>query len=163
MKYKSYIILIILLPLIILGGCSTAKSGNDISGFCLRMNEISEKYELSPDGYIIKSDYEKYRFFKFSDNEIMINFTADNNGSLTGMDIAADENAIKSADVEQFIIDSITSFINDNEISTNLLSEIPYSSFREKTLKSKTAKCENVTLIVDATDTHTLISVYIER
>ena len=111
---------LIILPLIsifLLSGCSIIKNGSDLSGFIFRMNEKNEGYTLTENGFLYDEEKsEFYKFFIIDENEILLAFKADEKGRLQEMNIVTSCILGNSEFLSSFIKDALFCFINDNEI-----------------------------------------------
>ena len=88
MKKHIFCILILLTSIITLNSCVFSTTGESLEAFSRRMNEINESYNMTSEGYIIDSKKcELTKFFRFSENEIMLNFKYDKKNRLNEMNI----------------------------------------------------------------------------
>ncbi len=155
----------IILPLIsifLLSGCSIIKNGSDLSGFIFRMNEKNESYNMTETGFLYDEEKsEFYKFFIIDENEILLTFKADEKGRLQEMNIVTSCILGNSEFLSSFIKDALFCFINDNEILNTLLTETDFNNtiltVKKETIKAKNG---NVELLLDVTEIGTVITVY---
>jgi hypothetical protein len=155
----------LLFPLLILfcfSGCTIEKNGSDLTGFILRMNERNESYNLTANGFLYDDNDEVlYKFFAFTDTEILLSFKEDTKGRLTEMNIVADKDFHKDEAVIKFIENTLFSFIDNEELTNNILTETDFFN-SIKTINNDTKKAENgnIEILLDVTEIGTVITVY---
>jgi hypothetical protein len=164
MKTKSIFPLIIILFLFTTTGCTPKESGNNLTGFCNRMNTYNEGYNLTPDGYIFDDTENTYtRFFVFGDKtEMMLQFKLDEKSRIKQMNIAlTPQKNTTDSESFAFITDCITAFCHDNEISNELIEKIDLeNALTTITLKTKSAEYGKISIKTDTTEIGTVISLY---
>lgn len=163
MKKRIFNIIIALLSLITLNSCVFATTGESLEAFSNRMNETNENYNMTSDGYII--DTEKCRltkFFKFSENEIMLNFKYDNKHRLTEMNIVFEAVVLNEVpDSLTFIKNCIKCFVDNETAEDELLNSTDFNnSIKEINIKTISAEADNIKMEIDTTQLGTVVTVY---
>ncbi len=163
MKTKLLILLCLVLSYSMLYGCTFSSSGESLEAFSKRMNELNENYNMTSTGYIIdSSDNSLTKFFKFSENEIMLKFRYDKKNRLTEMHIVFDPVILeKNIESYTFITDCLKSFCQNESIAEEILNKVDFSE-SIKTIKKETTSAEvsNIKIEIDTTQLGTVISLY---
>ncbi len=161
MKKKLMIPLILLFMVQILSSCAVSETGNTLHAFTERMNKISESYSLSQNGYIFNdTDKTLTRFYKFNSNEIMVQFTSDDNNNLYKLDLVFPYDCLKSPQELKFIKDCISAYINNPEIQSDLMNELDFdNTINEINYETKKAENGNIEMLIDVTAIGTVITV----
>lgn len=156
-------LLCLLLSLSLLYGCTFSSSGESLEAFSQRMNKLNENYNMSSAGYIVDiSDSSLTKFFRFSENEIMLKFRHDSKNRLTEMHIVFDPVIFEqNNESSSFIYDCIKSFCQNDSITEEILSKVDFSK-SIKTIKKETTSAEisNIKIEIDTTQLGTVISLY---
>lgn len=163
MKFKSIYLILICLFFFSLNSCVFSVSGDSLHSFSQRMNEYNENYNMSSNGYIIgSSDSSFTKFFKFSEEEIMLKFRHDENNRLTEMHIVFDYAILEeTSEPYIFITDCIKSFCQDESVAEQLFDSTDFEN-AVKTVQKNTISAEvgNIKTEIDTTQLGTVISLY---
>ncbi len=155
---------VIMLCLLILNGCAPKENGDNLTGFCNRMNTYEESYSMTPDGYIFDGTENSYtRFFVFGDKtDLMLQFKVDDKSRIRQMNIAfTPQKSIDESECYPFIIDCITAFCHDEKATNELIEKIDLESiFTTVALKTKSAEHGKLSVKADTTEIGTVISLY---
>lgn len=156
----EYLALIIVF-LLLFTSCSVISSGNNLKGFSERMNGAYDSKEFSAGGYINNSDEHTFtRFFKFSEDEVLLTFTRNDEYELVEMSICAKKGAEENAEVFLFLENAVKSFYVDEEKGEELLCALNLKdALKENTLKSKKAEADGAEMLVDVADPGWVITV----
>ncbi len=159
---KVFCIVISFLFIISVCGCSIVEDGYSLQAFTERANERFEQWEISANGFILNEKDKTYsKFFKFDKNEILVQFEYNENKELTSLHIVFDKLTKNNTQELDFIKNIIFAFINNNTITTEILSEINFEkAIFTPDLNTKTTKNGNIELKIDVTEIGTVISVY---
>lgn len=163
MKKRIFYIIITLLSLITLNSCVFATTGESIEAFSNRMNELNEGYNMTSDGYIMDAENCRLtKFFKFSENEMMLNFKYDKKYRLNEMNIAFDPDILnENPDALTFIEDCIKCFVDNETSEAKILNSTDFnSSINEINMKTISAEADNIKMEIDTTQLGTVITVY---
>ncbi len=163
MKKHIFGILVLLSSVITLNSCVFATTGESLEAFSRRMNEINESYNMTSEGYIMDTEKcELTKFFKISQNEIMLNFKYDKKNRLNEMNIVfASEILNEAPDSLTFIYDCIKSFVQNEEIEKEILNETDFeNSIRKINIKTISAEADNIKMEIDTTNLGTVITIY---
>ena len=164
MKTKHYFLLISLLFFITATGCAPKENGDNLTGFCNRMNTYNESYNLTPDGYIFDDSENTYtRFFVFGDKtEMMLQFKLDEKSRIKQMNVAlTPQKSTTDSESYAFITDCITAFCHDEKISNELIEKIDLeTTLTIVNLKTKSAEYDKISIKTDTTEIGTIISLY---
>lgn len=163
MKKRISGILILLFSVITLNGCVFSTTGESLEAFSRRMNEINEGYNMTSEGYIIDTESrELTKFFKYSENEIMLNFKYDKKNRLNEMNIVFEPEILTEAtDSLTFIKDCIKCFIQNETIEREILSETDFeNSIKKINIKTISAETDNIRIEIDTTNLGTVITIY---
>lgn len=163
MKKHLFNILILLFSIITLNGCVFSTTGESLEAFSRRMNELNESYNMTSEGYIIDTKECKLtKFFRFSENEIMLNFKYDKKNRLTEMNIVFDPYILdKTPDALTFIENCITCFVQNEKSEKEILAGTDFEKTIRKTdMKTKSAEADNIKIEIDTTNLGTVITVY---
>ena len=163
-KYVTFIVFI-LLSLTTLNSCVFATTGNSLESFSKRMNEQNESYNMTSDGYIVDTtNCNLTKFFRYSENEILINFKYDNKNRLNEMNIVFDRIVLNSEpDSITFIKDCIKCFVENESAEMQLLNSTDFeNSIKEINTKTISAEADNIKIEIDTTNLGTVITIYKE-
>ncbi len=163
MKKRIFYIIITLLSLITLNSCVFATTGESIEAFSNRMNELNEGYNMTSDGYIMDTENCRLtKFFKFSENEIMLNFKYDNKHRLTEMNIVFEAVVLNEVpDSLTFIKNCIKCFVDNETAEDELLNSTDFNnSIKEINIKTISAEADNIKMEIDTTQLGTVVTVY---
>lgn len=163
MKKHVLNLLVTLLTLITLNSCVFATTGESLKAFSNRMNELNKNYNMTADGYIIDTEKSYLtKFFKFSENEIMLNFKYDNKHRLNEMNIVFDPGILnKNPDALIFIENCIKCFVNNEIAEEEILNSTDFNnSIKEINMKTISAEADNIKIEIDTTELGTVITVY---
>lgn len=163
MKKRIFNIIIALLSLITLNSCVFATTGESLEAFSNRMNELNEGYNMTSDGYIMDTENCRLtKFFKFSENEIMLNFKYDNKHRLTEMNIVFEAVVLnEDPDSLTFIKNCIKCFVDNETAEDELLNSTDFnSSINEINMKTISAEADNIKIEIDTTELGTVVTVY---
>ncbi len=161
-KMKKARIAVVIFLLLIFGGCSVQKYGNDLNSFCVRTKIRSEEYAVNADGFIAENDkYTKY--FNIDGHDIMIRFAKDKKNRLTAMDIVLPDGAQKSETTVGFCENCIYAFVNDDEKIALLDIGGIFEYAAAPHPQTKITDADGVGINVDSLDAGTVITVYFEE
>lgn len=163
MKKYVFSILILLLSIINLNSCVFSTTGESLEAFSRRMNDINEGYNMTSDGYIIDTEKSQLtKFFRFSKNEIMLNFKYDKKNRLNEMNLVFESVILDEApEALTFIEDCIKSFIQNEKNEKEILNETDFkNSIRKINMKTISAETDNIKIEIDTTNLGTVITVY---
>lgn len=163
MKKRIFNIIIALLSLITLNSCVFATTGESLEAFSNRMNELNEGYNMTSDGYIMDTENCRLtKFFKFSENEMMLNFKYDKKYRLNEMNIAFDPDILnENPDALTFIEDCIKCFVDNETSEAEILNSTDFnSSINEINMKTISAEADNIKMEIDTTQLGTVVTVY---
>ena len=163
MKKRLLNILILLFSIITLNSCVISTTGESLGAFSKRMNELNEGYNMTSDGYIINTDKSTFtKFYRFSQNEIMLNFKYDKKNRLNEMNIVF-ESIILSETPEalSFIKDCIKCFIQNEKKEKEILNETDFENTIKKiNIKTISAEADNIKMEIDTTNLGTVVTIY---
>ena len=163
MKKHIFSILIILFSIITLNGCVFSTTGESLDAFSRRMNEINNGYNMTSEGYIIDTEKSSLtKFFRFSENEIMLNFKYDKKHRLTEMNIVFEPVILdKSPEALTFIENCITCFIQNEKAEKVILNDADFeNSIKKINMKTINAESDNIKMEIDTTNLGTVITIY---
>lgn len=164
MRIKLSFFFIGLLFIFTVTGCTPKENGDNLTGFCNRMNTYNESYNLTPDGYIFDDTESSYtRFFIFGDKtELMLQFKTDDKNRIKQMNIAlTPQKSTSDIQVYGFISDCITAFCHDQKTANELIEKIDLETALTVTdLKTKSAESGKISVKTDTTEIGTVISLY---
>ena len=163
MKKHIFSILIILFSIITLNGCVFSTTGESLEAFSRRMNEINESYNMTSEGYIIDTEKcELTKFFRFSENEIMLNFKYDKKHRLTEMNIVFEPGILdKAPEALTFIESCITCFVQNEKAEKEILDNTDFeNAIRKINMETKSAETDNIKIEIDTTNLGTVITIY---
>ena len=153
--------LLLIILTLILSSCAVSEAGNTLYAFTERMNKICESYSLTQNGYIF-NDTEKTltRFYKFDSNEIMVQFTCDDNNNLYKLDLVFPNDCLENPRELKFIKDCICAYINNPEAYADLMSKLDFDNTLNE-IKYETQKAEsgNIEMLIDVTAIGIVITV----
>lgn len=158
---KFLSIVICFLFLFCMSSCRLQTDGNTLHGFTQRMNELSESYDLSDTGYIYDEEKETLtKFFSFSSNEIMIQFKKDTNNKLAVLNIVFGNINENNREETEFIKNCIMAFVDNDTVSYNLFESIEFDKIiYEQFHETKKEKIDDIEMLIDTTDSGTVITV----
>lgn len=158
---KSLFPLLLIVMVFAFASCTIQSHGDTLYGFTQRMNELSDTYELNEAGYIFdQKSHTLSRFYKFNEKEILLQFKMNTENILTEMNVVFMENYVEGTDEFNFIKNSISAFIDDEETEKALFSEKALSELLKVT-DNHTVKINegDTQLLLDVTDSGTVITV----
>ena len=166
MKKHVFSILLLLFSIITLSGCVFSTTGESLEAFSRRMNETNENYNMTSENYII--DTKKCtltKFFKISENEIMLKFRYDKKHRLNEMNLVfAPEILTKSPEALTFMKDCIKCFIQEEKTEKEILTETDFeNAIRQINIKTISAEADNIKIEIDTTGLGTVVTVYKDR
>ncbi len=146
---------------LVLSGCAVSETGNSLHAFTERMNKNSESYSLTENGYIFNdTDNTLTRFYKFDTNEIMVQFTCNENNNLYRLDLVFPNECIKNPQELKFIKDCISAYINNTETQTDLMNKIDFdNTLNEVNYETKKAESDDTEMLIDVTAIGTVITI----
>ena len=165
MKKHIFCILILLTSLITLNSCVFTTTGESLEAFSRRMNEINESYNMTSEGYIIDTKTQELtKFFRFSENEIMLNFKYDKKNRLNEMNLVFEPIVLdRTPEALTFIENCIKSFVQNEEIEKEILNETDFeNSIKKINMKTISAEADNIKMEIDTTNLGTVITIYKE-
>lgn len=142
--------------------CAFSENGESITAFSNRMNSYNESYNMSSDGYIFdKAENSFTRFFKFSEEEVMLRFVTDKKNRATELHIVFDTGATEeNTDISVFVENSLKSFCQDEKTYISLCDKIDLENILSKpTAQTISAEYGNIVLKADITEIGTVISI----
>lgn len=143
--------------------CTFSENGESITAFSNRMNSYNESYNMSSDGYIFDKDESSFtRFFKFSEEEVMLRLVTDEKNRATQLHIVFNTGATKkNTDISVFVENSLKSFCQDEKIYDTLCEQIDLKNIlATPTEQTLSAEYGNIVLKTDITEIGTVISIY---
>lgn len=145
----------------VLSGCAVSETGNSLHAFTERMNKISESYSLTENGYIFNdTDNTFTRFYKFNTNEIMVQFTCDENNNLYRLDLVFPNECAKNPQEIKFIKDCICAYINNTETQTDLMNKLQFdNTLNEVNYETQKAENGDTEMLIDVTAIGTVITI----
>ncbi len=158
---KATTVFFLLMILCLCTACRAQTEGNTLYAFTMRMNELSHSYTLSENGYILdKNAGTLSRFYKFSENEILLQFTLDSTNNLTEMSIAYTHTLHQGTDEAEFVGNCISAFINDPQGEKELFKEKPLGDLLStQSLETTEIKSGDTQLLLDVTEYGAVITV----
>lgn len=162
MLKKILFICINIMLIIFLCSCDFSQKGESLYSFCEKVNAYNESYALTPDGYIYsESDNSFTRYFKFSDEEVMLKFFADEKNRLTELNIVFDTDIEKNGDISEFTQICTRAFCGDEKIYKTLKKNIDWDTvLATPSYETKCAENGNIELKIDVTEIGTVISIF---
>lgn len=163
MKKHIFCILILLTSIITLNSCVFSTTGESLEAFSQRMNEINESYNMTSEGYIIDTKTQELtKFFRFSENEIMLNFKYDKKNRLNEMNLVFEPVLLdETPEALNFIENCIKSFVQNEELEKEILNETDFeNSIKKINMKTISAEADNIKIEIDTTNLGTVITVY---
>ncbi len=157
---KKVIILPVFLVLFFCG-CSITENGEDLSGFLSRLNGLNKEYLITEKGFLYENEARVFsKFFKFSENELLLKLNTDEKGRLNEMNIVLESELRENKECTDFVLNLTKAFIFDEETEKNIID----NEFK-KTLKCtcpETHKKDfgNIKTLIDVTESGTVITVY---
>ncbi len=149
---KPILLLCLLLTISIFSSCKANTHGDTLHGFTQRINQMSDTYQLNENGYILdQNNGTLSRFYKFNENEILLQFKMNDKSILTEMNIVFTGNYGEGTDEFNFIKNCISAFIDNDETEKSL--------FFEKTLSELMKTKANETVEINKGDTQLLLDV----
>lgn len=164
MKIKLSFFFISILFLLTLTSCTPKENGDNLTGFCNRMNTFNGSYNLTPDGYIFDDSENSYtRFFIFGDQtELMLQFKTDGKNRIKQMNIAlTPQKSTSDSQIYDFISDCITAFCHNQKSANELIEKIDLeTALTVADTKTKSAEYGKISIKTDTTEIGTVISLY---
>lgn len=163
MKKHIFSLLILLFSIITLNGCVFSTTGDSLEAFSRRMNEINESYNMTSEGYIIDTkECTLTKFFRFSENEIMLNFKYDKKHRLIEMNIVFEPVILdETPEALTFIESCIKCFVQNEKVEKEILNTTDFENAIKKiNMKTISAEADNIKIEIDTTNLGTVISVY---
>ena len=163
MKKRIFAILILLFAIATLSSCVFTTTGDSIEAFSRKMNEINEDYNMTSEGYIIdKETQELTKFFRFSENEIMLNFRYDKKNRLNEMNIVFEPDVLdKAPEALTFIESCITCFVQNEKAENEILNATDFeNTIKKASIKTISAEADNIKTEIDTTNLGTVITIY---
>ncbi len=158
---KICLFLCLTVAILVCSSCKATTYGDTLHAFTERMNKLSDTYTLSESGYILdqKSDTLTH-FYKFGENEILLQFKTDDKNYLTEMNIVFNGNFTEGTEEFIFIKNCISAFIDNEETERAFFAEKSLSQLLE-TKSNKTVEINkgDTQLLLDVTDSGTVITV----
>ncbi len=165
MKKHLLSLFILLLSITTLNSCVFSTTGESLEAFSRRMNEINEIYNMTSDGYIIDTENcELTKFFRFSEQEIMLNFRYDKKHRLNEMSVVFDYSiSEESPEALDFVKACIKCFIQNESTENEILNVTDFEKSISKTNKKTiSAEADNIKMEIDTTELGTVITIYKE-
>lgn len=163
MKKHIFNILILLFSIITLNSCVFSTNGESLEAFSERMNELNESYNMTSDGYIIDTKKSTFtKFFRFSENEIMLNFKYDKKNRLNEMNIVFESTIPdETPEILTFIENCIKCFIQNETAEKKILDNTDFeNSIKKINIKTISAETDNIKMEIDTTNLGTVITIY---
>ena len=159
-KINTFSLLFIIMTFV-LSGCAVSETGNSLHAFTERMNKISESYSLTENGYIFNdTDNTFTRFYKFNTNEIMVQFTCDENNNLYRLDLVFPKECAKNPQEIKFIKDCICAYIKNTETQTDLMNKLQFdNTLNEVNYETQKAESGDTEMLIDVTAIGTVITI----
>lgn len=159
-KINTFSLLLVLMTFV-LSGCAVSETGHSLHAFTERMNKISESYSLTENGYIFNNtDNTLTRFYKFNTNEIMVQFTCDENNNLYRLDLVFPNECEKNPQELKFIKDCINAYINNTETQTDLMNKLQFdNTINEIKYETQKAESGDTEMLIDVTAIGTVITI----
>lgn len=158
---KICLFLCLIVAILVCSSCKATTYGDTLHAFTRRMNKLSDTYTLSESGYILdqKSDTLTH-FYKFGENEILLQFKTDDKNYLTEMNIVFNGNFTEGTEEFIFTRNCISAFIDNEETERAFFAEKSLSQLLE-TKSNKTVEINkgDTQLLLDVTDSGTVITV----
>lgn len=163
MKKRILSILSLLFSIINLSGCVFSTTGESLEAFSRRMNETNDIYNMTSENYII--DTKKCtltKFFKFSENEIMLKFGYDKKHRLNEMNLVFESKILNEAPESlTFIKDCIKCFVQEEKSEKEILNETDFeNAITNINIKTISAEADNIKIEIDTTNLGTVITIY---
>lgn len=163
MKKHAFSLLILLFSITTLNSCVFTTTGESLEAFSRRMNEINESYNMTSEGYIIDTEKcELTKFFRFSENEIMLNFKYDKKNRLNEMNLVFEPVILdETPDSLAFIQDCIKCFVQNEKAEREILNETDFeNSITKINIKTISAESDNIKIEIDTTQLGTVVTIY---
>ena len=163
MKKHIFGTLILLFSILTLNSCVFSTTGESLEAFSRRMNEINESYNMTSEGYIIDTEKcELSKFFRFSENEIMLNFKYDKKYRLNEMNLVFEPVILdESPEALTFIKNCIKCFVQNEKAEKEILNETDFeNSITKINMKTISAEADNIKIEIDTTGLGTVITIY---
>lgn len=161
MKKKLAVLSMILTLTLLFTGCALQTTGNSLSAFCQRLNEIYETDTFNEVGYILdQKDRTLTQFYKFNENEVMLQFIYNEENELKQMNIATGSEDLNNEDCFTFTKNCISAYINDPKTEEALLTETDFeNAVKLPDINTREAKIGDTELMFDVTEIGTVITV----
>lgn len=163
MKKHIFSLLILLFSIITLNGCVFSTTGDSLEAFSRRMNEINESYNMTSEGYIIDTEKSQLtKFFRFSENEIMLNFKYDKKHRLNEMNIVFEPVILdETPEALTFIESCIKCFVQNEKVEKEILNTTDFENAIKKiNMKTISAEADNIKIEIDTTNLGTVVTLY---
>ncbi len=160
---KAFMLLIVLISLATFNSCTFATTGESLEAFSRRMNELNESYNMTSDGYIIDiSENSLTKFFKYRENEIMLNFRYDKKNRLNELNIVFNPCILEeSPESSTFIYDCIKCFCQDENTTKKILESTNFeNTIKNINMKTISTEADNIKMKIDTTQLGTVVTIY---
>ena len=118
---------------------------------------------MTSDGYIIDTKKSTFtKFFRFSENEIMLNFKYDKKNRLNEMNIVFESTIPdETPEILTFIENCIKCFIQNETAEKKILDNTDFeNSIKKINIKTISAETDNIKMEIDTTNLGTVITIY---
>ena len=158
---KCFTGIILIVFVILTSSCSVQSNGDTLKGFTHRINKLYDTYEISENGYIFdQKNNTLSRFYKFSENEILLQFKTNNKNLLSEMNIVFTENLVEASDEFNFIKNCISAYIDDQETENHIFEDKSlYELLKTQSNDTIERKSGDTQFLLDVTDYGTVITV----
>lgn len=158
---KICLFLCLMVAILVCSSCKVTTYGDTLYAFTERMNKLSDTYTLSENGYILDQKNDTLtHFYKFGENEILLQFKTDEENYLREMNIVFSGSFTEGTEEFIFIKNCITAFINNEDIERAFFSEKSLSQLLEtKSNETVEINKSDTQLLLDVTDSGTVITV----
>lgn len=159
--HKFFRLFFIIITLtIVTSSCSLDSNGYSISAFVKRLNSYDESYDICEEGFLIdEKSRTMTKFFGFAENEILLQLQSNEENQLCSINIVLDNITKNNTSEINFINNCIKAFVNNEEISNQLINELKEDALFKPDINTKEEKIGNVQLLVDVTEIGTVITV----
>lgn len=160
-KEKCFLLICTVLFIISLPCCTNDAKGNTLHAFTERMNVLSEDYNMTSTGYIYDSDKKTIsKFYTTDKREILVQFLINDDSELCRMNIVFDNLTEDNQKDLTFVYHCITAYVDNEEISEKLLSEIDfYTDIYIPSNTTRHKKIGDTEMLLDVTEKYTIITV----
>ena len=159
--HKFFRLFFIIITLTIVpSSCSLDSNGYSISAFVKRLNSYDESYDICEEGFLIdEKSRTMTKFFGFAENEILLQLQSNEENQLCSINIVLDNITKNNTSEINFINNCIKAFLNNEEISNQLINKLKEDALFKPDINTKEEKIGNVQLLVDVTEIGTVITV----